>query len=78
MLERYCTICRELIADEHRLRTGSPYCSAPCKAKSDNARREARRKAFCEACGRRYRQPRQTAGEGSAVAANECKQLNLN
>lgn len=70
-MERYCTVCREPIADEHRLRIASPYCSKECKAKSDNARREASRRERCESCGRRYRNRPTGAGQCIAVAASQ-------
>lgn len=72
---RFCTICREPITDPKRMRIESPYCSQACKDESDKMRREARRREFCEACGRKHRK-RSTeqlpiAGRPCAAAAQD-------
>ena len=61
-MKRYCTLCGHEIADQKRIRRGSPYCSDDCRRQ---ARREARadlgaRK--CRLCGRVTRKPKRDSG----------------
>lgn len=61
MTPRYCTICRNEITDEHRLRRNSPYCSDECRRTAKNEKRDHRAGEKCRLCGRKFRRKADTA-----------------
>ena len=62
MTPRYCTICRNQITDERRLRRGSPYCSDDCRRLAKNEKRDHRAEEKCRLCGRKFRRKTEPSG----------------
>lgn len=69
MTQRYCTICRAEIADDKRLRRGSPYCSDDCRRTAKTEKRERTAGEKCRLCGRRFRQKASAVHDASATVA---------
>lgn len=55
MMLRFCTVCREQISDEKRLRRSSPFCSDECRRQAKNTKRNLSALKKCRLCGRRFR-----------------------
>jgi len=67
-MTRFCTKCGGVIADEKRVRRGSPYCSDECRREAKRETRALLAQRRCRLCGRVMR-PKETEGRASSPCA---------